>query len=115
MMSKGHVHRDPILVDAEEYEAAILEVLDVIGGGDVREKLDAFRRFARIFSKTGDWTYEQKVQASRYLAKRGRIEHTDWEDVIKAMERFDTQEMQQNPGGDRGNSSERRPVNAALH
>jgi hypothetical protein len=115
MMSKSHVHRDPILVDAEEYEAAILEVLDVIDGGDFQQKLDAFRRFARIFSETGDWTYEQKVQASRYLAKRGRIEHTDWEDVIKAMERFDTQEMQQNPGGDRGNSSERRPVNAALH
>jgi hypothetical protein len=115
MMSRSQALRDPILIDAEAYESAVLEALDVIDGDDVRQKLDSFRRFARIFSTTIDWAYEQKVQASRHLASRGRIKHTDWEDVLKALEQFDKEEIQQNPHRERAGSAEKRPITTALH
>lgn len=79
---------DPIREDTEEYETAVLQALDAMDGGEWQEQLDAFRRFSLIFMKTIDWTYEQKVIASRYLAQRGRIEAEDWETVANAMGRF---------------------------
>jgi hypothetical protein len=67
-----------------------------------QEKLDAFLRFRLIFMKTIDWTYEQKVIASRYLAQRGRIEAEDWEAVANATGRFADEFGDPRPADDAG-------------
>lgn len=79
---------DALRSDAEECEAAILQVLAAMDGNDEREHADAFSRFNKIFKKTLEWAPEQKLVFSGYLAEHGRIEAGDWEAVVDALNEF---------------------------